>query len=224
MSEENEMTTEQIEKLYIEHAKYFRELLGDTGKRATSALALLSETPKVVLCNAAGTWFYYNGVVDMTICAESLAVAAMESAWRQRLEKEYEVYFARRLFIGNADPTRKVFEVGCWHATRNTPREGRKNYLGHDGFVDRTDKEAGFKTLAETICATVKALVEEKRAAAKEQVHLEIHGIDFVPDKGPEGNTPFPNLPTEKRAEATSAPGTEKCTRCGGTEIGRAHV
>jgi len=153
------VNTSHIEKLYIEAATYFRELLGKDGDGAC-------------ICRCGTVWMYipYDDPMTDTWVWDSpewhnrrtldanLAVAAMTESWRERLEKEYKVQF----HIGNC-------VVECWRV-----KGGKLQQLWANGqFVESAEPARDshiFLSLAEAIVAAVKALAAEKRAKAKAEV------------------------------------------------------
>ena len=143
------MTTSEIEALYIKHADDFRLLLGfaeDSPCRMAVVGDLdLSYAPKMK------AWLV-TGLAGTTVGTHAaLAVAAMDSAWRERLEKEHEVLMLR---VGHSwFPVRHDWPI---HPDTN-------NFRPAVGFIGR-DCGTGWDTLPMAICAAVAALAAEKRA------------------------------------------------------------
>jgi len=183
------MNTQEIEKLYIEHADDFRELLGTT---VASAMAIFDK--RVLVYNHCG-WFAKAEDEFTNPMPVSLAVAAMTEAWRERLEKEHNIQFepiGREVTNDYRRPPidrRSTWILEGWQITvlGDSPK-----YLSNSTWCDFGGKPVRYdklyKTLPEAICAAVKALADEKRKAKAKAERLSaaktMMGLD--PATGPD--------------------------------------
>jgi len=131
------VTTAEIEALYIKHADDFRLLLGAHKDGPVLAVFDRDTTLGYGAGGFCNQWLVSNIHAGAFCIPAVLAVAAMESAWRERLEKEYQVAYSHNYGSG-------------WFPNPMTATNGH-----------------GHETLAEAICAEVKARAAEKRAEEK---------------------------------------------------------
>ena len=151
------MNTQEIEKLYIEHAEYFRELL--ELPRETDAIGSVGDE---AICYSVkhAAWFSVKdsmpGTFTMSVC---VAVAAMTEAWRANLQKDHDIISGCR----KPECPEWIALKKCCEGIHDLALNPQGEWLPFDG----EHPYAVFNSLPELICAVVKVLAAEKRAKAK---------------------------------------------------------
>jgi len=145
------LTTEQTEKLYIEHAADFRLLLGcSENNEETIAYFDGYNLAAPRLCDQHSDNIHLSSwSMRGYRIPTPLAVAAMTECWRERLEKQYGLHFH------------------CCKSGWATTREDGLYLIGGEWRKDKAGAILPYMALPEMICAVVKALVAEKSSVAK---------------------------------------------------------
>ena len=146
------MNTQEIEKLLIEHADDFRELL-DTP--ITGMMAKFADGQPLFYTEECQWHMGHVGTIPA-----SLAVAAMTEAWREKLEKMHDVRI--RQDVDRYEVSRYKRDgimLPCMEYLHKTGNGWWSCRHGH------FPGECSFNSIPEAICAAVKALAAEKRKA-----------------------------------------------------------
>jgi len=173
MSKENQMNTKQIAELYLGAAADFRELLRVKGTyvMAIDGASHKESQHRHYLAKDNAGWFCSDkDGISNTRISEWFAVAAMTESWRERLEEKHGVWFdcpmEERWVVSKMGEFVPMRGIGTAQVLQNGVFATAGVYKTARGQTGR-DEGTVFKSLAEALCAAVKALVAEKRAAGE---------------------------------------------------------
>ena len=182
------MTTAEIEALYIKHADDFRLLLGAHKDGPVLAVFDRDTTLGYGAGGFCNQWLVSNIHAGAFCIPAVLAVAAMESAWRERLREKNFV---------TLHPDGTVTCVGQLAVA----------YLNEDGGWSLNPNDAiSYAYAADAICVAVAALAAEKRAeAGMEKMGFE--RVEAKPADHPKSEPPQNTKPADiaKRIAGSAA-------------------